>query len=105
MLNVFGNLPTLLSKADLLDAFKLVPFTAVSAWASSDQLQVDSENSVAVALDVWCKGPQGSQCTADQLKELAGMVRVCQCSSGMLTRAQDVSTTQELLQQLLPLQP
>jgi hypothetical protein len=88
MMSVFGNVSKVLEEPELLHAFQLVPFTAVAAWAASDQLMVDSENSVAVALDVWCRGPQGSQCTGEQLRELAGLVRVCQCSQGVSPAAE-----------------
>jgi hypothetical protein len=48
----------------------------VKDWAVAEQLVVDTEDSMAVVLAWWCKGPVGRACRAHQLKELAGLLRV-----------------------------
>lgn len=83
VLQQFKRVYLIPAQLGLLQAFLTLPHAAVAAWAGSGQLVVDSENSVAVAIDVWCRGPQGSQCTPQQLKKLAGLVRVAHTTPGV----------------------
>ena len=77
LLQLFGDVHALLTSPGLLQQFKNLPFAAVSAWAGSGELTVDSENSVAVALGVWTAGRQGKKSSKAQLRELSGLLRVC----------------------------
>jgi hypothetical protein len=79
---VFGDVHAMLTGPELLRLFKQLPYHAVRAWAASDGLTVDSENSVAVALTAWAEGELGSKCTEAQKKELSGLLRVCHLSTG-----------------------
>jgi hypothetical protein len=83
VLQCFENVPLVLTTPDLVKAFIQLPHPAVLAWADNSALQVDSENSVAAALDMWCRGPQGRSCSQDQLKQLAQLVRVKHFSTGV----------------------
>jgi hypothetical protein len=80
--NLFVDVHALLTSPEQLQLFRGLPFHAVRAWAASDELTVDSENSVAVALTVWAEGEQGSKCTEAQKKELSGLLRVRHLSTG-----------------------
>jgi hypothetical protein len=60
VLHVFKDVYTVLTTYHLLQRFRQLPFQAVRAWAASDDLVADSENSVAVAISWWCGGEQGS---------------------------------------------
>ncbi len=82
----FGDVHALLTNPEQLQLFRGLPFHAVRAWAASDELTVDSENSVAVALTVWAEGEQGSQCTEAQQVELSGLLRVRYLSTGGRSR-------------------
>ncbi len=59
LMAAFGDVHALLSTPTWLRLFLQLPFDAVVAWASSDDLVVDSENSVVVALDCWLQGYVG----------------------------------------------
>jgi hypothetical protein len=72
----FNDVHAMLTDGPLLRKFLNLPFPLVSAWASSGDLVVDSENSVAVALTVWAEGPQGKESSDAQLKQLSGLLRV-----------------------------
>jgi hypothetical protein len=72
----FNDVHAMLTDGALLKKFLQLHFPLVSAWASSDDLVVDSENSVAVALTVWSKGRQGKESSHDQLEQLPGLLRV-----------------------------
>jgi hypothetical protein len=72
----------LVTDPDQLMQFQQLPFMVIKAWADSDDLVVDSEDSVAVALGWWVAGAEGSKCKRQQLKELAGLVRVQHLTAG-----------------------
>ncbi len=76
LIKQIGDVHALLTSPEQLQLFQQLPFHAVRAWAASDDVKVDSENSVAVALTVWAEGEQGSKCTKAQKKELSGLLRV-----------------------------
>jgi hypothetical protein len=82
VLQCFEHVPLVLTDPHLVQAFIQLPHAAVLAWADNSALQVDSENSVAAALDMWCRGPQGSKCSQEQVKQLAQLVRVKHLSTG-----------------------
>jgi hypothetical protein len=72
----------LLTDPDQLLQFQQLPFMTIRAWAGSDDLVVDSEDSVAVALRWWVEGEEGSECSEEQLEELSGLIRVKHLTSG-----------------------
>ncbi len=72
----FGDVHAVLTTPALLRPFLHLPPHAVLAWARSDELAVDSENSVVVALDCWCRGAEGARCDDATLAQLAALVRV-----------------------------
>jgi hypothetical protein len=78
----FGDAHALLTDPGQLLHFRQLPFAAVKAWAASDELVVDSEDSVAVALGWWVRGAEGSKCNEEQLKELSGLLRVKHLTPG-----------------------
>jgi hypothetical protein len=82
LLHVFGDVHAMLNSPEQLNRLRQLPFQAVKAWADSDDLMVDSEESVAVALGWWVAGAEGSKCSEEQLKELSGLVRVRHMSAG-----------------------
>jgi hypothetical protein len=47
----FANVHALVTSTDQLQQFRALPYIVIKAWAASDDLEVDSEDSVAVALD------------------------------------------------------
>jgi hypothetical protein len=73
LLHVFGDIHAMLTSPDQLERFRQLPYRAIRAWADSDDLVVDSEDSVAVALGWWVAGAEGSKCSEEQLKELSGL--------------------------------
>jgi hypothetical protein len=82
LLQVFGDVHAMLTSPQLLQHFRQLPLQAARIWADSDNLVVDSEDSVAVALGWWVAGEVGSMCSEDQLKELSGLLRVRHMSTG-----------------------
>jgi hypothetical protein len=80
----FSDVHGLLIDHDQLQRFRQLPFQAVRAWAASDDLVVDSENSVAVAISWWYHGEVGSDASEEQLKELSGLLRVAHLSNGTM---------------------
>jgi hypothetical protein len=79
---MFEDVHTLLTSHDQLQRFRQLPFQALRAWAASDKLVVDSENSVAVAISWWYGGEQGSGSSKWQLKQLSRLLRVGQLTHG-----------------------
>jgi hypothetical protein len=82
----FANVHALVTSADQLQQFRALPYMVVEAWAGSDDLVVDSEDSVSVALDWWVRGDEGSRCSQQQLKKLGGLLRVKHMGPGMYGR-------------------
>lgn len=54
------------------------------AAAGSDAIQVDSENTVVLLLTLWSGSEEGRHCSAEQLRVLAGHVRLLHTSSSYL---------------------
>jgi hypothetical protein len=76
LLVLFRDVHALLTNPAQLSHFRQLPFLALKAWAASDDLLVDSEDSVAVALGWWVAGEVGRRCNQEQLKELSRLLRV-----------------------------
>jgi hypothetical protein len=87
IVKMFQDVHVLLTSFEQLQHFRHLPFVAVQAWAASDKLVVDSENSVAVAISWWYGGKQGSGASEDQLKQLSGLLRVVHLSHGRTSKA------------------
>jgi hypothetical protein len=73
----------MLTDPDQLLQFQQLPFVAIKAWAASDGLVVDSEDSVVLALSRWVVREEGSKCSEAQLEELSGLMRVKHLTPGM----------------------
>jgi hypothetical protein len=82
LLHLLGDVHAMLTSPDQFKRFRQLSFTAIKAWADSDNLVIDSEDSVAVALGWWVAGAEGRKCSQDQLKELSGLLRVRHMSAG-----------------------
>jgi hypothetical protein len=82
VVSLFQDVHGLLTDCDQLQHFRKLPFQALCAWADSDELIVDSENSVAVAISWWYGGEQGSGSSNEQLEELSGLLRVTHLTLG-----------------------
>jgi hypothetical protein len=76
LLHLFQDVHALITSPEQLQRFRQLSYSAIRAWAASDDLLVESEGSVAVALGWWVAGQVGSKCSQEQLKELSGLVRV-----------------------------
>jgi hypothetical protein len=90
LLHLFGDVHALLTNATKLKWLCQLSFPAIKAWAGSDDLVVESENSVAVALGAWVEAqaaPGRQECSKEQKEELSGLLRVKHLSPGMLSRA------------------
>jgi hypothetical protein len=85
LLYLFGDVHALLTSEAKLKRFQLLPYSAIKVWAGSDDLVVDSENSVAIALGCWtAAGVKGAhrELTNEQKEELSGLLRVTQLTAG-----------------------
>jgi hypothetical protein len=80
--STFQDVYALLTSNSLSQQFRCLPFSAVRAWAASDDLRVDSENSVAVVISWWYGGQEGCNTSKQQLEELSGLLRVRELSPG-----------------------
>ncbi|KAJ9511439.1 hypothetical protein QJQ45_029900 [Haematococcus lacustris] len=58
LLHLYGDVHAVITSAQLRDYFLQLPVTAVLRWAASDELTVDSENSVVELLSLWMAGPR-----------------------------------------------
>jgi hypothetical protein len=76
LLQLSRDVHALLTTPKLLLHFRQLPFPAFRAWMADDELMVDSEDSIAVAVEWWARGDEGRKCSEDQLKELSGLLRV-----------------------------
>jgi hypothetical protein len=81
LLYLFADVHSLLTSPAKLKCFWQLPFATVKAWAASDNLVVDSENSVVVALGSWIEASE--DCSAEQQKELSGLIRVKHLTPGV----------------------
>jgi hypothetical protein len=72
---LFSDVHALLTSSAKLEQFHQLPYAAVKAWAAGDDLVVDSENSVVVALGSWITAHK-ERITREQKKELSSLIRV-----------------------------
>ncbi|KAL6752757.1 hypothetical protein V8C86DRAFT_3104368 [Haematococcus lacustris] len=82
VLSHYGDVHAVITSAQLRDYFQQLPFAAVQQWAGSDELTVDSENSVVELLSLWMAAPVGQACTLEQQQQLSCLVRVQHLSPG-----------------------
>jgi hypothetical protein len=79
LLYLFADVHSLLTTPAKLTSFHQLPYAAIKAWAASDDLVVDSENSVVVAVGSWIKA---QDCSTEQRKELSSLIRVKHLTPG-----------------------
>ncbi|KAL6764966.1 hypothetical protein V8C86DRAFT_1219494 [Haematococcus lacustris] len=72
----YGDAHAIITSAQLRDQFQQLPFMAVQQWAGSNELTVDSENSVMELLSLWMAGPVGQACSKSNKQQLSSLVRV-----------------------------
>ncbi|KAL6754206.1 hypothetical protein V8C86DRAFT_3139065 [Haematococcus lacustris] len=72
----YGDVHAVITSAQLRGYFQQLPFAAVQQWAGSDELTVDSENSVVELISLWMAGPGGQACSKEQKQLLSCLVRV-----------------------------
>jgi hypothetical protein len=78
----YNDVHSLVTSAEMLLTFRELPYPAIKAWMASDDLIVDSEDSVAVAIGWWVGGDEDSKCSEEQLKELSRLLRVKHLTAG-----------------------
>ncbi|KAL6761437.1 hypothetical protein V8C86DRAFT_3131557 [Haematococcus lacustris] len=76
MLHLYGDVHAVITNVKLRTAFQQLPFAAVQQWAGSDELTVDSENSVVELISLWMAGPVGKGCSWGEKEQLSCLVRV-----------------------------
>jgi hypothetical protein len=77
---LFADVHSLLNSPAKLKCFHQLPYAAIRAWAACNDLVVDSENSVVVALGSWIKA---RICSTEQQKELSSLIRVKHLTPGV----------------------
>jgi hypothetical protein len=88
LLYLFSDVHALVASEERLKRFRQLPYSAIKAWAGSDDLVVDSENSVVVALDAWWQAnasPWRSRWTDNEREhayELSSLIRVQRLTTG-----------------------
>jgi hypothetical protein len=87
----YTDVHALVTSAAQLQQFGNLPFMVIKAWAASDDLVVDSEDSVAVALDWWIRCSHDG--CHDGPMELAKLVRMKHVSPGMCGCHELICTT------------
>ncbi|GFH31456.1 BACK domain-containing protein, partial [Haematococcus lacustris] len=81
VISQYGDVHAVITNAQLRGYFQQLPFAAVKQWAGSDELTVDSENSVVELISLWMAGPGGQACSQEQEQQLSCLVRVQHLSS------------------------
>ena len=76
LVQLFGNVFKVITDGGLRGSFCALPSPAVLLWGGQDQLSVDSENSVVVALTLWHDSQPNDSCSPQFLKDLTACVRV-----------------------------
>ncbi len=86
LLLLFGDVQEVVIRPLLLHNFCSLLYEAVAVWASSDDLEVDSENSVVLLLTRWCShnhraaaeagGAKAEEAKDKQAQALAGLLRL-----------------------------
>jgi hypothetical protein len=90
LLYLFGDVYTILTDSARLKRFLQLPYSAIKTWAGSDDLVVDSENSVAVAVGAWIEAMVNGApraCSKEQQVELSKLLRLSQMTNGMCVAA------------------
>ncbi|GFH09118.1 BTB domain-containing protein, partial [Haematococcus lacustris] len=72
----YGDVHAIITSAQLRAQFQQLPFMAVQQWAGSNELMVDSENSVVELISLWMAGPAGQACSKSNKQQLSSLVRV-----------------------------
>jgi hypothetical protein len=80
-LDQFFDVHALITSTEALQLFHQLSFVDVLSWVGSEQLVVDSEDSVAVAIGVWT---HGRTCSDERLIQLCSLLRVRHLSTGAL---------------------
>jgi hypothetical protein len=88
---LFADVHSLLTSPAKLTSFHQLPYAAIKAWAASDDLVVDSENSVVVALGSWVAA--AGNCSIEQRKELSTLIRVKHLTPGVCSDSCNPSYT------------
>ena len=73
-----------LTDKGLREQFQLLCFRAVLDYLQCEDLQLESENSLLLALDAWMDGPNGRSCDVATRRELAGQIRMCRLDRSFL---------------------
>jgi hypothetical protein len=81
LFHLFADVHALLTSSAKLKHFHQLPYAAIKAWAASDDLVVDSENSVVVALGSWISVHK-ERITREQKKELSSLIRIKHLTAG-----------------------
>ncbi|KAL6761412.1 hypothetical protein V8C86DRAFT_857258 [Haematococcus lacustris] len=76
LLHLYGDVHAVITSAKLRRYFQQLPFAAVQQWAGSDELTVDSENSVVELISLWMAGPVKMCWSKEQKQQLSCLVRV-----------------------------
>ena len=76
LLELFGDVPAVITDLEQRRQFCALPYAAVLAWLQSDDLKVHSESCVLLLLTAWVNSEEHPACNIHQLKQLAHSVRV-----------------------------
>lgn len=78
MLQLFGDVPSVIASEQLRPQFCSLPYAAVLKWLRMDDLAVHSENCVLLLMTAWveAQAKAGDVCSTVQLDQLARQVRV-----------------------------
>ena len=81
LLELFGDVPAVITDLEQRRQFCALPYSAVLAWLQSDDLKVHSESCVLFLLTAWVNSKERQAvCSPDQHKLLAHSVRVTRLS-------------------------
>ncbi|KAL6754213.1 hypothetical protein V8C86DRAFT_3139072 [Haematococcus lacustris] len=76
IVGLYKDVHAVITSPQLREYFQQLPFAAVQKWAGSDELTVESENSVVELISLWLAGPGGQACSKEQKQQLSCLVRV-----------------------------
>ena len=76
LVELFGNVPAVITDLEKRRQFCTLPYAAVLAWLQSDDLEVHSESCVLLLLTAWVRSEEHPACSPYQLKLLAHSLRV-----------------------------
>ncbi|GFH07938.1 hypothetical protein HaLaN_02822 [Haematococcus lacustris] len=75
VVSLYRDVHAVITSAQLRTTFQQLPFAAVQQWAGSDELTVDSENSVVELLSLWMAGQGGQACSKEQKQQLSCLLQ------------------------------